>query len=381
MKRATSILLCAILAITLLAACGNARDFAGPFNAYTEDSYSLGLISEAPSAAPMPAPMPETAIMYDAAEFEFYDNDSGGSQAAGGGISVISTPVSQGMAEKIIYSGYADIETMNFDEAIKNIDVMLRTYGAFIENSSVSGVNYASRFHGGDEYRNASFTIRVPTGNFDAMKGSLEHFLGNVVFLNSNADNITSQFFDTQSRLNSLTIQEERLLSMLSQADEITDLIALEERLGDIRYQIESLTTILNTWQNRVDYSTLSLSIREVEQFTEQVQIHRTYWQQIGDGFMATIRSIGSFFMDLFMWLIVAAPVLIILAVVAIVGIIIVKRLLRESRKKRSENQQNSTAYQNMPGYMPQMHTAQVYPPQPPVNQTPEYTAAPENHE
>ena len=38
----------------------------------------------------------------------------------------------------------------------------------------------------------------------------------------------------------------------------------------DGRYQIESLTTTLRTWQNQVDYSTLTLWITEVKTLTEQ---------------------------------------------------------------------------------------------------------------
>jgi len=334
MKKNIMILLLTILAVMLLAACGGAPEAAVMWA--TNDSYD---------AAPQAAPMPEyeESIMFD--EDYGYDYTDAefiaASEAAGGCITPVNVPVTEGFAEKIIYSVYADIETMQFDETIDRVYRLLESYGAFIESSNVSGVNYETRFHGWNEYRYAYFSLRVPKNHLNAMTANLES-LGNVINLNSSAENITSQFFDTQSRLNSLTVQEERLLDMLSKAEDVPDLIAIEERLGDVRYQIESLTTTINNWQNQVDYSTVTLSIREVEQFTEQTQIHRTYWQQIGDGFMSTIRGVGNFFMNFFKWLIVSAPVLVILAGIAVVAVLIVKRKMHFFKKKSNKVQKTA---------------------------------------
>ena len=354
MKKTISILICVILTMTLTAACAGGDAYRASSSPAWNDSGYGGMATPAPMEAPLPS-MPEEAIMYDYAEYEVY-NDADGSLMSsvdsGFGVASVSTPATDGLAEKIIYSVYADIETVSFDETIENVNVLLAAYGAFIENSSISGINYAARFHGWTDYRYAYFSIRVPVQNLDAMTDRL-NILGNVVNRNSSADNITAQFFDTQSRLNSLTLQEERLLEMLSQANDIPDLIAIEERLSDVRYQIEWLTSMLTNWQRQVDYSNLALSIREVEQFTEPTLIHRTYWQQIGDGFMATIRGVGRFFMNLFMWVIVAAPVLVILAIIGFVIFIIARKKLRAAEAKRKETLAYYAANPPPQGYIP----------------------------
>jgi len=279
-----------------------------------------------------------------------YVSYSGSGTAAGESIAGFTSPVVEGFAEKIIYTVFADIETVKFDETIAGVNTLIANYSAFIENSSISGRNHASQFYGWSDYRTAHYTIRVPKGYLDAMTGGLES-IGNVLQINSNASNITSQFIDTQSRLNSLKIQEERLLDMLSKAEDVPDLIMIEERLSHVRYQIESLTTTLNAWQNQVDYSTLTLYIREVEQFTERTEIHRTYWQQIGDGFMSTMRSVGRFFMNFFKWLIVSAPVLVILAVIAVATLIIVRKALKSKAKKKASSPKPASPYQYPPTY------------------------------
>jgi len=374
MKKTISILLCAVLATTLLAACAAAPGARNTVWA-EEDSAVMGFMPEAPMAPPPPQmsePMPAPEMLMEDAEYAHFDDVDSGfrltSRAAGDGITPINAPAPEGMAEKIIYSVFADIETMRFDESVERVYSLLARYGGFIENSSISGTNLASQFHGWSDYRYAYFALRVPKDRLDAITADLDS-LGNVTNVRTSAENITSQFFDTQSRLNSLRIQEERLLDMLSKAEDVPDLIAINEQLGNVLYQIEFFTTMLNNMQSQVDFSYLTVSIMEVEQFTEPTQIHRTYWQQIGDGFLMTIRNIGRFFMDLFRWLIISAPVLIILAVIAIATIFIIRRKLRSNKKKRSMMSAN-TMPPNISGYPPPEYTTPANMPEhtPPEN-------------
>ena len=382
MKKRISILLCVVLATALLASCASSGGNAtAPMRSGGGDSWD--------TAAPAP----------EAFEGEMFF--SSGTSSGSGSLSSVYTdssddggwyePVSgeedtimpisaaEAFVEKIIYSVYADIETITFDDTIDKVHALMQNYGAFIENSSISGVNYSSRMHGWVEYRYAHFSLRVPKENLDGITANLDN-LGNVTHRNSNASNITSQFYDTQSRLNSLRIQEERLLDMLSKAADVPDLIMIEERLSDVRYQVETLTTTLNNWQQQVDFSTLTLSIREVEEYTEQVLIHRTYWQQIGDGFMASIRSVGKFFMDLFRWLIVSAPVLILLAGIGVVIYIIVRRIIRAADAKRKNAPANAyPAYVYPPPQQYPHHAQQM--PQPAEPETAETESQPEQPE
>jgi len=337
MKKTVSILLCMLLATTLLAACSSGYG---------------GMDTPAGAPAPeMPADAPDYDSSYAESESGGFDvNDTLFTDGQDEGIMPVSAPAAGGLAEKIIYSVSADIETIKFDDTVAMVSSLLGRYGAFIENSSIRGRNYASNYGGWTEYRYAHFALRVPKEQLDAMTANLDS-LGNVTNLSTNAENITAQFLDTESRLSSLKIQEERLLDMLRKAEDIPDLIAIEERLSEVRYQIESITSLLRNWQNQVDYSYLTLSISEVEEFTEITEIHRTYWQQIGDGFMSTLNSVGRFFMDFFKWLIIAAPVLVILAIIAVIVIIITRRVFRSSEKKRIEMQEKMAANPSAPAY------------------------------
>ena len=353
MKKFVAIILCIVLSMALLVGCGSAASFDTTFDEPASADF-MGRNYGAVRQNAVFGEAPELSAMADADwafEEEMALDDAGMwysadfvEQESGGGIMPISAPApvpEGGMADKIIYTVFTDIETMNFDETINGVHALITAYDAFIESSSVSGVNYAAQFHGWNDFRNARFTIRVPNQHLDVVTNRLED-IGNVTHESTDAMNITSQFVDTQSRLNSLLIQEERLLEMLAEAQDVPDLIMIEERISDVRFQIESLTTTINTWQSQIDFSTLHLNIWEVEQFTERQEIHRTYWQQIGDGLASTVRGIGRFFMNLFMWIIVSAPVIIIVLIVLVVVAIIVRAKIRKYIKNKKAKSDGS---------------------------------------
>ncbi|MDR1246278.1 MAG: DUF4349 domain-containing protein, partial [Clostridiales Family XIII bacterium] len=118
-------------------------------------------------------------------------------------------------------------------------------------------------------------------------------------------------------------------------------LIALESRLSDVRYEIESLTSRLRDWQDQVDYSTVNLYINEVDHLQEQTKIDRSYAQELGDGFTSTLRGIGAFFKELFRLVFAALPVLIILAVLAFAAFLIVKRTRARGRARAEAERLN----------------------------------------
>jgi hypothetical protein len=108
----------------------------------------------------------------------------------------------------------------------------------------------------------------------------------------------------------------------------------------------------------------MTLTIWEVEEYTEYVPFNPSYWEQIRDGFMSSLRSIGRFFMGLFRWLVVSAPVLVVLAVIALIAFIVIRRKIRAYMKKRADMPPKATAYPTSPMYPSQ---AYVYPPSTPV--------------
>ncbi len=240
------------------------------------------------------------------------------------------------LAEKIIYSADITLETVDFDSAVAGVEALLSQYGAFLESSSVSGRSLSDAYYDRAVYRHAEFVIRVPVGAFRDMTAALES-AGNITSRRVYTENITERYYDTQSRLDAYRVEQERLMAMLEKCETVSEMLEIESRLSEVRYQLEALETTLRNWQNQVDYSTVRVTVNEVREYTRVVEAHRTYWQQIGDGLRDTLENIGDFFKALFKWFVVNLPALLLIAaLLAVVAVLILAFLRRRARTRRA---------------------------------------------
>ena len=306
MKKALSLLLAALL-VFALCACGSA---------------------DTPSSAPAASyDMAYTENAYPA-EAEEYGGFAvtGGTQLESG-----SGAAPEGSPEKLIYSASATVETTEFDGTIEKLSALVEQYGGFVESSSVNGSNYYTQSRGYSSTRCASYVIRVPSDKFSALMGSLST-LGNVPYSHTYTENITAQYYDTDARLTAYQTQEVRLLEMMEAAKTVEDLIAIEEKLTELRYQIESLQSTLKNWDRQVAYSTLDLEVQEVVEYTPESRM--SYGQELALALCSGLKRTGEFFKDLLLAIVGALPALVILAVVLAILIPVWKKR-RKARKAR----------------------------------------------
>ena len=333
MKKILSLLL-ALVMIFALCACGSSyKGSSSAYNAsapaaaggyYSDSTAEYEMAYEDYAYAPAETPAP-TAQSYGG-----LSADESSTAATGTGNSeTINT-------EKIIYSADAQLETTTFDETVAAVTEMISAYGGFVESSSVNGANYYNKARGYASLRSASYTIRIPSGNFNSMMNALPT-LGNVPFTNTYTENVTSQYYDVQARLTAYKAQEARLIEMMSVAETVEDIITIEDRLTEIRYQIDSMQSRLNNWDRKVNYSTIYLNISEVSEYTPAETVKVTYGEKLAAAVKNGLRSVGSFFADFLLWLVEALPTLIILAIIAVAVVIIIRKTSgkRAERKAR----------------------------------------------
>lgn len=236
----------------------------------------------------------------------------------------VSQPAPQSMTQdKIIYSADAEIETKEYDKSIDDVYNMISDFDGFLQSSSLSGTEYNR-----SGARNALFTVRIPSERFNELTGSLSS-LGNVAYCRTNAENVTTEYFDVQSRLESYRIQEERLLTMLESAETLEDMLTIEGYLSDIRYNIEYYTTYMTSLDNEISYSTITLRINEVIEYSPDLPLTKTFGQELSEALSGGITALVELVQGLI--LIVAYSWYLFL----IVGIIIFL-VIRRSRKQRA---------------------------------------------
>ena len=103
------------------------------------------------------------------------------------------------------------------------------------------------------------------------------------------------------------------------------DLLQIEERLTEVRTELEGIASQLRVYNNMVDYATVNLTVTEVKEYT-QTEEPETVWDRIGSGLQDTFQNLGEFFTDLFVLLVVSMPYLLLLGAVVLVILFLVFR-------------------------------------------------------
>ncbi len=214
--------------------------------------------------------------------------------------------------EKIIYSGEATIETTAFDKTIADLENMVSRENGFIESSSLNGNNYYNTSRGYTSHRRADYTIRIPSERFSSLMAGLSDF-GNVPYTYTWTENVTAEYYDVQARLEALLAQESRLVEMMKIAETVEDVITIEDKLTDVRYRIDSLQSSLNNWDRRVSFSTLNITVNEVQTYTPEKVTSLTFGEELARTFTDALSNTGEFFKSLLLFLVSAFPAIIIL--------------------------------------------------------------------
>ncbi len=240
-----------------------------------------------------------------------------------------ATPQVEDTSRKLIKNVNLSVETETFEELLATITEKTESFSGYIEESyTYNGSNYYGR-----GTRNASMTVRIPAQQLDAFLSSVSE-VSNVISRNDSVSDVTLQYVDMESHKKALTAEQDRLLELLEQAESVEDIITIESRLSDVRYQIESMESQLRTLQNQVSYSTVYLDIQEVEKLTPVEE--QTRGEMIREGFVDSLYGVGNGLLDFGTAVIIDLPYLVVWAAVILLVILII-RLLRKHRKNKEQ--------------------------------------------
>lgn len=280
--------------------------------------------------------------------------ESGG---AGNELDYDSTILQPGVNRKIVYYGTISAQTENFDADYNGILAKLNELEGYVQSSSVTGTKPEEWQETG---RCASMTLRVPNAKFDAFMKYLGS-LGETISTSVSGDDISLQYFDTETRLKTLRTREERLQALLEKAATMEDIIELEQALADVSYEIQSLEMTLRDYDSLIDYSTVTITLQEVQVINKVTSSPKTLGERISQSFYSVLNALA----DFGEWLIVflAGAWMILLPLGAVIWLIV----WRAKRNKRKRAQQAAEAMQRQAEAMRQMYPPQgnpAYPPQ-----------------
>lgn len=236
-----------------------------------------------------------------------------------------SAPQSQDSARKLIKIVDISLETEGFDALVPDIQTQVEALGGYIERIVVYDVDNYTVDGSSKARREASMTARIPK---EKLEGFLSHVgeRGNVTYHAERVEDVTLQYVDLDSRKKALLTEQERLLALLEKAETVEDLIAIESRLSEVRYQIESMVSQLRTYDNQIDYSTVNLTIGEVRRYsaTESDGI----LTRIGKGFRKSAVDLVYGLRDFAVGILIDLPYIFFWLTVLVVALLLLRAIL-----------------------------------------------------
>ena len=304
MKRNVLAIALSLLMLISLTACGSAK---------TEQSWSSSTVES-------PAEAPEGS--FDAS----YSEDSANIKDAAGALA----------DQKLIYTANLNLETTTFEDAVKALTELTDACGGYFEDSTIG--------NRGSGYSWANYTIRVPANqfqNFLNQAGEVAH----LTWCNTNQENITEVYYDTQGRLESQKIKLERLQELLRKAENMEDIITIESAISETEWQIENLSGTMRHYDALVDYATVHVDLNEVYKLSNTETAPLTFGERMRNALTEGLRSFGSGMEDLAVALAYSWLWLLLLAVIVAVIVCVVRKQHRKRKAKKAaqSNQSDQT--------------------------------------
>ena len=286
MKRGFAWMLALLLLLGLLSGCGGGGD-----NATASDTASSSVATDgADDAGGSYGAWPEAQVA----------EETTGESAEDGGEDRLENA-------KMIYTARMEVETTGFDAADADLRTLVEVLGGYFEQAAVH--NYGSGYRSGD------YTVRIPA---DQYRPFLERVgtLCHVTYQEESSDNVSTAYYDAESRLVTQQTKLERLQNLLAQAENMEDIITIESAISDTELEIEQLTGTLRQYDSLVDFSTVYITLQEVYQLSNVEEPATSFGSRVGTafasgwrGFVSTLESLAVALAYGWVWLLLLAVI------------------------------------------------------------------------
>ncbi len=256
MKKTILTLFLAALLTGLLSGCGGGSNTSGA--------------DTAPRAAPDSGEM-ESGEIWETEEAGIADSSSGE-----------RNPVYD--SSMLILRGSISAEATDFSSAVSALEQQVSKAGGYIESSSITG-SVGSRW--------ASFTIRVPREQFETTFDAVGQNC-HITESSRSSENVSAAYYDAETRRTALETKRDRLLALLAKAESMEDIIALENALSDVQYEIERLSGTLRGYDRLIAFSTIEVYLSEVRDLSV-VQKEASFLNDLKAAAVTGTRGLVSF--------------------------------------------------------------------------------------
>ncbi|NEQ45544.1 MAG: DUF4349 domain-containing protein [Leptolyngbya sp. SIOISBB] len=213
---------------------------------------------------------------------------------------------------RLIKHATLDLEMADVDAAITSVSDVLEQYQGDLLQLSDLGRQET-------EIRQINLQLRVPQANLESTLAAFRE-LGDVTNQSIAAEDVSNQLVDLQARVRNLRKSEESLLEIMERSGSIADVLEVSRELSVVRESIERNDAQLKNLQNRVAYSTITLTLVSTQPIEPPASPIGETLSQTWQAASSSMQSLSVGLLQLLLWLLAFSPYIGILVLSAWVG-------------------------------------------------------------
>lgn len=228
----------------------------------------------------------------------------------------------------IVKTGTLSLVVKNVRESVDKISQFAISKGGYVVSSNISKTDVAPY---------GVITVRIPVAVFDNGLSEVKA-LGDVENEYTQGSDITEEYMDNDARLKTLQATEQQFLTIMRQATKISDILAVQTQLTQVRSQIEVLQGRMKYLKESAALSTLTVNLATDPSALPVVENGRNAWKPLGV-LKDAVRSLKDAFQQIgsgIIWVIVFIP----LVLIALLVIWVLRKIWRAIEKRRNSSMQ-----------------------------------------
>jgi hypothetical protein len=237
------------------------------------------------------------------------EQEAGGAGSEDGGENA-PPPLGAPIEQRIVKTGEVTLEVANVGEALGLVRTMVVELGGYVGGSQAGTLD-----------DRATLTIRIPAASFEDALARLHGMDAELVAEATREQDVTGQVVDLGARIDNLEASEASYRELVTRAERVEDILAVQSRLDQVRGEIEQLTAQLEALEGQAALSTLTITL--VPRATP-VATTTADWDPAAqlDRALASLVGIGQGLLDGLIWFtVVWLPILLILAVIGLMAL------------------------------------------------------------
>ncbi len=215
---------------------------------------------------------------------------------------------------KLIYTADVDIQTTDWDKDYSAIKDLVEKYKGYFETSEVYNGGYNADY----TYKRGEYTVRIPSESYRTFLEGVSG-ISHVVSMSEDVDDVGEKYFDLEARLKTLREKEARLQELLAKANSVSELIEIENALANTEYEIEMYQSNLNHYDALINYSTVRISIEQVNRVDGSIGQKTNFFDRIWKSLTKGASNFVDAMDDFANWIVYNIITLVIIAAVIVV--------------------------------------------------------------